>query len=335
MELIRRSPVLAQDRARQVLAGLWVFDGLLQLQPAMFTRSFTDDLRLNVMAQPGWLVRDISSVVRFLAPHIALWNVGFVVVEVALGLGIAWRRTAKGALVASFVWAAGVWVIGEGMGGVLTGFASIAFGAPGPVLLYVLVGMLVWPSTQAPGATLASSGLLGERGARWAWALLWCGVAYLQVRPVRYLPLSYRLYANFQETSLGEPGWLAHLDLTLGRLAHRWGAGVSLALGAIAVLIGVGVLVGVWSRALLWLSIAMSALFWVVAQNFGALLTLRANDPQAAPIFVLLAACLFPHPPGVSRSSARAGAGPGALMSSGPPLRTPNEPAPSSSRRRS
>ena len=49
------------------------------------------------------------------------------------------------ALAVSFVWALGVWVIGEGLGMLLTGTASALTGAPGSVLIYGLIGLMAWP----------------------------------------------------------------------------------------------------------------------------------------------------------------------------------------------
>ena len=48
-------------------------------------------------------------------------------------------------------------------------------GAPGAVLLYGLIGLIVWPNGR-PG------GLLGVRGARIAWAALWLVMAWLWLR---------------------------------------------------------------------------------------------------------------------------------------------------------
>ncbi len=45
-------------------------------------------------------------------------------------------------------------------------------GAPGAVLLYALIGAIVWPNDR-PG------GVLGVRGARIAWAALWLVMAWL------------------------------------------------------------------------------------------------------------------------------------------------------------
>ena len=80
----------------------------------------------------------------------------------------------------SFAWVLAVWWFGEAfgmmfmattpMGGIP--MASALTGAPGAVLLYALIGAIVWPNDR-PG------GLLGVRGARIAWAALWLVMAWL------------------------------------------------------------------------------------------------------------------------------------------------------------
>ena len=53
------------------------------------------------------------------------------------------------ALAASVVWALGVWWFGEGLGGVLNGVASPLNGAPGAVIIYALLAVLLWPADRA------------------------------------------------------------------------------------------------------------------------------------------------------------------------------------------
>lgn len=43
-----------------------------------------------------------------------------------------------------------------------------------------------------------------------------------------------------------------------------------------------------------WAAIVLSALFWVVGQDFGGILAGHATDPSAGPLYVLLAFSLYP-----------------------------------------
>ena len=101
-----------------------------------------------------------------------VYNTLFALVQVAIGLGLLWRRTVKPALALSFAWALVVWWFGEAFGMMFMTMASPLTGAPGAVLLYALIGLIVWPNGR-PG------GLLGVRGARIAWAALWLVMAWL------------------------------------------------------------------------------------------------------------------------------------------------------------
>ncbi|MHB8465290.1 MAG: hypothetical protein ACYDH6_22385 [Acidimicrobiales bacterium] len=287
-----RSQVV-RDRLRVALGVLWVLDGLLQLQPRMFTQDFVGSLEQTVMAQPGWLAHTILWTTRFIGPDIAVWNLAFALLQLGLGAGILWSRTTKTALGVSCVWALGVWWIGEGLGGILTGFGTILAGAPGAAVLYAVAALVVWPAkTDDDGDSAAATGLLGERRTRFVWALLWCGVAFLQVKPG--LPLPYRMGANFQETSIGEPGYLMHVDHVMRQVAQHWGTPLSYGLAAVEVAVGLGVLVGAGRRRLLAAALILLALIWVVGQNLGAMLTGSGTDPQAAPLFAFLALALWP-----------------------------------------
>jgi hypothetical protein len=76
----------------------------------------------------------------------AVANAAFGTVQLALGLGIAWRPTVKAALAGPIGWALAVWWLGEGFGGLLAGTASPVSGGPGPVLLYAVLAVLRQPA---------------------------------------------------------------------------------------------------------------------------------------------------------------------------------------------
>ena len=94
-----------------------------------------------------------------------LLNAVFATIQVLLGIGIAWRPTVRVALAASVAWSLGVWWFGEGLGMVLTGDVSPVNGAPGAVILYALLAVLLWPADRgSPASAGAVRG--GARGGR-------------------------------------------------------------------------------------------------------------------------------------------------------------------------
>lgn len=152
------------------LAGFWLLDGALQLQPFMFTRGFaTHVLEPVAVGQPSFvaaLVRLGATVVLW---HPAVFDSLIAVSQLALGAGLLWRRTARFALGASALWALGVWITGEGLGGVLSG-AGLRAGAPGAALLYAVLAVVAWPRGTAADSPPSP----------WTvpiWSLLWVGLA--------------------------------------------------------------------------------------------------------------------------------------------------------------
>ena len=127
---------MRSQRILQVVLGLfWILDAALQFQPYMFSKDFVPTFVLaNASGQPTVIHWAITNVGNFLAPHPAVWNSLFALTQLAIGVGLLFRRTVRPALALSFPYALGVWVFGEGLGMVLTGSATALTGAPGSVL---------------------------------------------------------------------------------------------------------------------------------------------------------------------------------------------------------
>ena len=129
------------------LGALWILDGLLQFQPAMFGQDFvTDVLVPNLSAQPHWMYDVVNCGIYLWNLNPALNDLGAGLLQTAIGLllllPISNRWFKFGAWV-SIVWGIVVWLCGEGAGQLLTGVASFYTGAPGAVLLYVLLAALL------------------------------------------------------------------------------------------------------------------------------------------------------------------------------------------------
>ncbi len=292
-----RPRLLTQRRLQVALGLIWLLDAGLQFQPYMFSRRFVANfLAMNAMFQPRVVANVIEGVTNFLLPHAAAWNALFAVTQLAIGAGLLWRRTVRAALVASFGWVLGVWVVGEGLGGLLTPVMdSPLAGFPGAVLLYGLLGLILWPTGRTARHAVADAGLLGARGARALWALLWFGAGVEQVGAGfgQFQPKAV-MTSVIAMNEPGEPGWLVHLDKLATTATRSVGNPLALLLALIEVLIGVLVLRGHQVKTVLWVAIALSGVFWVVGQNFGGILAGAATDPNAGPLYVLLALSLYP-----------------------------------------
>ena len=163
-----------------VLGLIWLLDGALQFQAFMYGKGFIQFLTNLTAGQPHWVSSSVTWGATTLHSHQTVFNTGFALVQIAIGLGLLYRPTVKPALAASFGWVLVVWWFGEAFGMMFMAttpmggapMASALTGAPGAVLLYALIGAMVWPNGR-PG------GLFGVRGARAVWAALWLVMAWL------------------------------------------------------------------------------------------------------------------------------------------------------------
>jgi hypothetical protein len=71
---------------------------------------------------------------------------------------------------------------------------------------------------------------------------------------------------------------------------------VAFILAALSAGIAIAVALGWRARAFLALAIALSLAYWVLGQGFGGIFQGGATDPNAGPLFVLLAALMWSLP---------------------------------------
>ena len=228
-----RSPLaIRSQRVLQVTLGLfWILDAALQFQPSMFGRGFVDTFILNNAAGQPFVLGDlITHVGNFVAPDIAVWNTFFALIQLFIGVGLLFRRTVRPALAVSFVWALAIWVIGEGMGMILTGTATALTGAPGSVLLYGLLGLMAWP--RAPrrdvdwsdrpvgvASSAAAQGIGRSITPLAVWAGYWSLAAVLFVFPDNRTRTS--VSSAIVGMAPGQPGWFSHFLTTWATSSRR------------------------------------------------------------------------------------------------------------------
>src|ERR1700751_6317421 len=85
----------ARRKLQLALGVIWVLDGILQFQPSMFTKSFPDMLAASAHGNPGVVAGPITWSANLIDHHVIVLNAIFATVQLALGLGIAWRPTLR------------------------------------------------------------------------------------------------------------------------------------------------------------------------------------------------------------------------------------------------
>ncbi|HEU5003204.1 MAG TPA: hypothetical protein VFW71_10565 [Actinomycetota bacterium] len=283
MNKLWRFPHITRRHLQVALGVLWLFDGLLQLQPFMFTRGFARQVIAPAAdGSPRALVAGVTLAAHVIAGHPAFWNALFAAVQLALGIGLLWRPTVRAALAGSVAWGLGVWVLGESLGGLAGGHASLVTGAPGAAVLYAVLAAGIWPTARPDGDDSPAAWL----GA--AWAVLWIGAALLQTLPGR---LSGSTLAS-QVTDSGATGWLGGLTHAAASGARHGGPAMVVALVLTMALVGAAGVAqtahGQVRLAGVGLGIGLAVLFWVVGQGAGQLATGMATDPNTAVPVVLL-----------------------------------------------
>ena len=294
------------QRVLQIILGLfWLLDAGLQFQPFMFGSGFTTTYLLNnAHNQPDVIRWIITNVGNFVGPHVAVWNTFFALIQVAIGLGLLFRRTVRPALALSFFWAFGVWFFGEGLGLLFTGSASALTGAPGSVFLYGVIGLMAWPRTAPaeedeetdPSVGTASSAAGRGIGGAMTPLLVWCGywslAAILFLLPNNRTPTS--VSSAITGMSPGEPSAYSHFLDSFGNHVGSGGVWTTWVLAIGSLVIGFGPLVFRRPTPFLAAGGLLATFFWVSGQGLGGIFTGSGTDPNSGPLIVLLALAMVP-----------------------------------------
>jgi hypothetical protein len=298
--------LLSRKTLQRILGALWLIDGLLQLQPQMFTMNMVNGIMKPMLnGQPGLFEPSLQFIVTQTTLHLTTVNLVIAIVQILLGLGflLLSGRWVKDLVIASIVWAFIVWYGGEGMNMLFTGTASILSGAPGAVLLYPLLGLAVYPrkksDTSAQGAVrkAGDDGLLSRGLLRYILSGFWFFAALLQLQPNWWQPgqISQAIGAMVGQGGLNSvlvDPVLRHISDATANIE------VPLNIVLIVVFLALGMCLAVVKeehlRPFLIASIVASVVFWYCSEAFGMILTGMATDFNSGLLVVLMALACWP-----------------------------------------
>ena len=276
------------------LSTIWLIDGILQLQSFFFTKSFGLQMIAGMsQGNPSVIARPISWWGSTIGHHAVLTDACFAMVQIGIAVAIAWWPTVKIGLAVSMAWAVAVWWLGEGLGGVLNGMANPVSGAPGAVIIYALLAVLLWPSDRPrQDAPFIAARAVGTPIAKGLWLLLWGSLSCFAV--IGANRSAQGLHNLIATEANGEPGWLAWIDHHAASVVGHRGLVVTLALAVLLLFVAIGTyLTPTLANATVALAALMGLTFWVVGENFGALFTNGATDVNSGPLLILLAAAYW------------------------------------------
>jgi hypothetical protein len=275
-------------RTIQTALGLvWLLDGGLQFQSFMYGNGFIQMIKGLTPGQPYWLSSSVNWSANTMHAHQVLLNTGFAMIQAAIGFGLLYRPTVKPALLVSFAWAFFVWWFGEAFGMLFMNMANQLTGAPGAVLLYAIVGAIVWPNDR-PG------GLLGVRGARFLWGATWVLMGALWLLAVNSSANATTTLINAAPSGMS---WLTTVQDWVANAAKGNGLIISVVLAFVSFGIAIAVARNWHARPFLIAAIVLNLAYWVLGQGFGGMFAGGATDPNAGPLFALFALALYPLAP--------------------------------------
>jgi hypothetical protein len=190
-----------------------------------------------------------------------------------------------------------VWFGGEGMSMLLTGQASMLTGAPGAVLFYTLLALVLYPRRKQT-VEGDSIGILSRFQLRWIFAAFWLFAALLQLQPYWWQPgqISQTIGALS-----GQDGWNSLLvDPTLNWLSHITNNGeimFNIALILVFMEVGIGLLIASADHIhpLLVPSVALSFVIWWSVEGFGMIFTGMTTDFNSGLLLIVIALACWPH----------------------------------------
>jgi len=293
--------LLSKQLLRRILGALWLIDGLLQLQPQMFTMNMVNGVMVpTVQNQPAPIAASLHWIIAVTTQNLILVNLLIAVVQIVLGILLLTGLWVRGTVIASIVWAFIVWFGGEGMSMLLTGQASILTGAPGAVLLYPLLGFLVYPKASSAKNTSEETDegtILTQKHFRWFLAGFWVFSALLQLQPYWWQAGQISQTISGMVGQGGLNGILVDPILNrLSALTAHIEVPLNIVLIVIFLALGVGLAVVKEDRLRPFLiaSIIVSFIIWWGAEGFGMIFTGMATDFNSGLLIIVMTLACWP-----------------------------------------
>ncbi len=272
---------------------LWLLDGLLQMQASMPLGMRAGVVKPAVLGSPGWVHRLVVGGMTVWTNHPVEAAAAVVWIQIGIGLALLLAprgRWSRAAGLVSVGWGLVVWVVGEALGGSFGPGQSWAFGLPGAVLFYAVVGgLLALPESAWRGQRLGRlvTGALGLFFVGMALLQAWPGRGFWvgrSTRPGHLLTMVRTMAGTSQPHVLS--GWLtsfAGFDA-----AHGWAVNlfVVAALSAIGLLLVGGVRPLVVAGALAATPLCLAT--WVLVQDFGFVGGVGTDPNSMVPQLLLL-----------------------------------------------
>ncbi len=287
----------ARKLLRLSFGVLWIFDGILQAQPAMAAGLPGRVLTPAARTSPAWVQQVVNWAGTAWSVHPVQAAAASVWIQAGIGiwmLAAARGRWSRLAGLASLGWGLLVWVFGEAFGGIFAPGLTVLSGAPGAVLFYCVAGALValpariWTSA-APGRWLL--GGLGTFLAGMTVLQAWPGRGFWQGDRHGHASALAGMVGSM--SGVPQPPVLARLVRGFGTLIVRHGFAVNLTVVLALALIGLG-LQASRRPAVLRAVVAAAALFcladWVLVQDLGILGGLGTDPNSMIPLLLLIAA---------------------------------------------
>src|SRR5450631_4421078 len=97
--------LLTQKRLCQILGIVWYIDGVLQLQPQMFSTTMVNQIMVPTwVGQPVLVVASLRWIMALMMRHIIVMNLLIAAVQLGIGFCLYTERWVKKTLLVSVVW---------------------------------------------------------------------------------------------------------------------------------------------------------------------------------------------------------------------------------------
>jgi cytochrome oxidase Cu insertion factor (SCO1/SenC/PrrC family) len=275
---------------------LWIFDGVLQAQPAMVVGLPSQVIKPGADSSPLWVQHLTNWAGSSWTYHPVQAAAAAVWIQVGIGCWMVAARRGRWsqlAALAGLAWGLVVWVFAEAFGQILAPGQTVLFGAPGAALLYSAAGALIalpvryWRAPWLGRAVLAVLGVF------------FAGMAVLQAWPGRGFWQGHLQHGPGTLTGMiqdmaqtPQPAFLAALVRGVGSFTSAHGFGVNLFAVAALAAIGGALLTGRprLTRLAVIAAVVLCLADWVLIEDLGFFGGIGTDPNNMVPIALLVVA---------------------------------------------